>query len=131
MAVRSDSDILCRHKAVDQADPTSTASAIASLPMNVRKRAQFRQAVRLGFATAARCAFHARGERAWQRYLRTRKARPLDEVFDELDARLSAKRREVQWSFGAELAKGATAVRFPPAPEPQDWDWEPPPSNSL
>lgn len=39
-----------------------------------------------------------------------------------LRALLATGRREVQWSFGAELAKGATKLKFPPAPEPQAWD---------
>jgi hypothetical protein len=78
-------------------------------------------------------AFHRRGERAWQQYLRDGVARPIDEVFDELDARVAAAvyartsgRREIDWSVGALLAQGATSVTFPPAPPAEDWDWEPP-----
>lgn len=39
-----------------------------------------------------------------------------------LSALLATGRREVQWSVGAELAKGAMHLKFPPAPEPQTWD---------
>lgn len=111
--------------------------------MNVRALAKRRQAERLHYAcqreTEAeffarvlrqvartkrrdQVAFHVRGDRAWQQYLRDGRARPLDDVFDAIDARVDARRRETKWSVGAELAKGATNVRFPPAPEPQDWD---------
>ncbi|WP_374569457.1 hypothetical protein [Ideonella sp.] len=113
--------------------------------MNVRALAKRRQATRLHYASQreaeffarvrrqvarskrrAHAAFHARGDRAWQQYLRDRRARSLDDVFAAIDARVDARRRETKWSVGAELAKGATSVRFPPAPEPQEWDWEPP-----
>lgn len=109
--------------------------------MNVRALAKRRQATRLHYASQreaeffarvrrqvarskrrAHAAFHARGDRAWQQYLRDRRARSLDDVFAAIDARVDARRRETKWSVGAELAKGATSVRFPPAPEPQDWD---------
>lgn len=73
-------------------------------------------------------AFHARGERAWRQYLRNGVARPIDEVFDELDARVAAAvyartsgRREIQWSVGALLAQGATNVTFPTAPPAEEW----------
>ena len=33
----------------------------------------------------------------------------------------STGRREVEWSVGAELARGTTRVQFPPAPEPGEW----------
>lgn len=39
-----------------------------------------------------------------------------------LSALLAMGKREVQWSVGAELAKGVTHLKFPPAPEPQTWD---------
>lgn len=118
--------------------------------MNVRALAKRRQATRLHYASQreteaelfarirrqvartkrrAQAAFHARGDRAWQQYLRDGKARPLDEVFDSIDARVAYERyarrpgrREITWSVGAELARGTTRVTFPPAPEPQDWD---------
>lgn len=84
---------------------------------------------------AHRCtiaAFHAGGERAWRQHPRDGVARPIDAVFDELDARISAAiyartsgRREINWSVGALLAQGTTSVAFPPAPPAKDWDWEP------
>lgn len=37
-------------------------------------------------------AFHARGVAAWQQYRRDGVARPIDDVFDGLDARVSARR---------------------------------------
>lgn len=40
--------------------------------------------------------FHARGEAAWQDYLRTGVSRPVDEVFDRVQARIDARRRELQ-----------------------------------
>lgn len=88
----------------------------------VRTLAKRRQAKRARHAAAARAAFHARGERGWQQYKRDGRARPIDEVFDEIDARVDAKRREITWSVGAELARGATNLLFPPAPPAQDWD---------
>lgn len=36
-------------------------------------------------------------------------------------ARVEARRREITWSVGAELARGVTSVTFPPAPPAQDW----------
>lgn len=99
--------------------------------MNVRALARRRQAKRLQHAAAARRAFYDRGERACQQYKRTGLARPIDEVFARIDARIEARRRqltvgrrEIQWSVGAELAeltKGGT-LTYPPAPEPLPWD---------
>ncbi|MDP9973505.1 hypothetical protein J2W39_004764 [Variovorax paradoxus] len=40
--------------------------------------------------------FHARGEAAWQDYLRTGVSHPVDEVFDRVQARIDARRRELQ-----------------------------------
>jgi len=40
--------------------------------------------------------FLARGESAWQDYLRTGVSHPVDEVFDRLQARIDARRRELQ-----------------------------------
>lgn len=40
--------------------------------------------------------FHARGEAAWQNYLRTGVSHPVDEVFDRVQARIDARRRELQ-----------------------------------
>ncbi|MDP9965377.1 Arc/MetJ-type ribon-helix-helix transcriptional regulator [Variovorax paradoxus] len=40
--------------------------------------------------------FRARGEAAWQDYLRTGVSHPVDEVFDRLQARIDARRRELQ-----------------------------------
>lgn len=78
-------------------------------------------------------AFHSRGENAWRQYCRDGVARPIDAVFDDLDSRVAAAiyartsgRREIQWSVGAVLARGATGVTFPPAPPAEAWDWEPP-----
>lgn len=65
---------------------------------NVRRRNQLRQANRLRYAS-----------------LRENQARFLE--------RLGLfGRQEIQWSVGAELAKGATSVAFPPAPEPMAWE---------
>ena len=36
--------------------------------------------------------FHARGEAAWQRHLQTAESRPVDEVFDRVQARIDAQR---------------------------------------
>jgi hypothetical protein len=41
-------------------------------------------------------AFHAQGEAAWQDYLRTGQARPAQEVFDDLQARLEARRKALR-----------------------------------
>lgn len=90
--------------------------------MNVRTAAKRRQATRLHHAATARAQFYARGERAWQQYRRTGVARPVDAVFDEIDARVDARRREIRWSVGALLAESATDLRFPPAPPAEDWD---------
>ena len=77
-------------------------------------------------------AFHARGERAWQRYIRDGAARPIDEVFDKINGRFEAAkyanasgRREFRLSVGALLAQGATRVVFPPSPPAEDWESEP------
>jgi len=67
-------------------------------------------------------AFHARGERAWQQYLRTQQARTVDEVFDRIDALVEARRRESQWFVGTELARGATNLRSPSSPPVEDWE---------
>ena len=40
--------------------------------------------------------FHARGEAAWQEYLRTGVSHQVDEVFDRVQARIDARRRELQ-----------------------------------
>ncbi|MDM0026232.1 YlcI/YnfO family protein [Variovorax saccharolyticus] len=40
--------------------------------------------------------FHARGEAAWQDYLRSGVSHPVDEVFDRVQARIDARRRELQ-----------------------------------
>jgi hypothetical protein len=40
--------------------------------------------------------FHARGEVAWQGYLRNGVSHPVDEVFDRVQARIDARRRELQ-----------------------------------
>jgi hypothetical protein len=95
----------------------------------VRTAAQRRQRQRRLHATAARRRFHDRGERAWQQYKRDGRARPAAKVFAQVDARIDARRRqlmagrrEITWSVGAELARRATLVTFPPAPEPQDWE---------
>lgn len=90
--------------------------------MNVRTAARRRQAKRLRHAAAARRAFYARGERGWQQYRRTVEARTVDQVFNAIDARVAARRREIQWSVGAELARGASSVTFPQAREPEDWE---------
>lgn len=42
--------------------------------------------------------FQACGEAAWQEYLRTGVSRPVNEVFDRMQARLEARRRELQSS---------------------------------
>ncbi len=95
----------------------------------VRTTAQRRQRQRRLHATAARRRFHARGERAWQQYIRDGRARTAAEVFAQVDARIDARRRqltagrrEITWSVGAELARGATDLKFPPAPEPEYWE---------
>jgi hypothetical protein len=93
---------------------------------SVRAAAQRRRAKRFHHAAAACRAFYDRGESGWQQYLREGNARPLDAVFDGIDARVDARRREITWSVGAELARGATHVTFPSAPPAQDWDWESP-----
>ena len=36
-------------------------------------------------------AFHARGQAAWQEYRRTGRAKPAEEVFDAMQARLDAR----------------------------------------
>jgi hypothetical protein len=88
---------------------------------SVRTQAHRRKLQRAHHAAAARTRFYSRGERAWQQYRRDGIARPVDEVFDRIDARVERRRREITWSVGAELAKRATRVTFPPPPEPQDW----------
>ncbi|WP_177239527.1 YlcI/YnfO family protein [Variovorax sp. PDC80] len=40
--------------------------------------------------------FYARGEAAWQEYLRTGVSHPAAEVFDRMQARIDARRRELQ-----------------------------------
>lgn len=88
----------------------------------VRTSAKRRQRQRHHHAAQARTRFYDRGERGWQQYLRTLAASPVDVVFDRIDARVEGRRREITWSVGAELAKRATDLRFPPAPEPGDWE---------
>lgn len=40
--------------------------------------------------------FYARGDIAWQEYLRTGVSHPVAEVFDRIQARIDARRRELQ-----------------------------------
>ncbi|WP_157615543.1 hypothetical protein [Rhizobacter sp. Root404] len=39
--------------------------------------------------------FFAAGERAWQAYLRTGLSRPANQVFDRIQSRIDARRREL------------------------------------
>lgn len=39
--------------------------------------------------------FYARGEAAWQEYLRTGVSHPVDEVLDRMQARIDARRRQL------------------------------------
>ena len=40
-------------------------------------------------------SFHERAEAAWQEYLRTGISHPVDKVFERVQARIDAKRREL------------------------------------
>lgn len=40
--------------------------------------------------------FYARGDTAWQEYLRTGVSQPAAEVFDRIQARIDARRRELR-----------------------------------
>lgn len=40
--------------------------------------------------------FYARGDTAWQEYLRTGVSHPVGEVFDRIQARIDARRRELR-----------------------------------
>lgn len=54
-----------------------------------------------------------------------RRQRLAAQALARIEARrrqLTAGRREISWSVGAELAKRATSLQFPPAPPAEDWE---------
>lgn len=81
--------------------------------MNVRALAKRRQAKRQRYESQreTEAEFFARVKRQIRRTERR-----------AFHACVDARRREITWSVGAELARGATDLRYPPAPEPGDWE---------
>lgn len=61
----------------------------------------------------AESAFLARGEVAWQEYLRTGILYPVDEVFDRIQNRIDAKRRELLVRLGDRDASSSRAADRP------------------
>lgn len=82
-AVRIEPELRAELEAVLNAEETiSTFVADA-----VRRAVDFRR---------VQSDFQARGEAAWQGYLRTGVSHPVEEVFDRMQARIDARRRELQ-----------------------------------
>lgn len=82
-AVRVEPELRAELEAVlGEAETISTFVADA-----VRRAVEFRR---------VQADFHARGEAAWQDYLRTGVSHPVNEVFDRVQARIDARRRELQ-----------------------------------
>jgi hypothetical protein len=93
--------------------------------VNVRAAAQRRQAKRLHYASASRLAALSHETGVPVDVLRT-----FAGISDPRNAHRFAvasfhARREITWSVGAELARGASTVMFPVPPEAGDWLTDP------
>jgi hypothetical protein len=82
-AVRVEPELRAELEAVLRAEETISTFVAAA----VRRAVDFRR---------VQADFHARGETAWQEYLRTGVSHPVDEVFDRVQDRIDARRRELQ-----------------------------------
>lgn len=81
-AVRVEPELRAALEAVLSEDETISTFVVDA----VRRAVEFRR---------VQAEFHARGEAAWQEYQRTGISRPVDEVFDRIQARVDAKRRQI------------------------------------